>query len=42
MSISNTENVVKQQNDYVWQDREVRFDCKVNLLSCRRGEQIIG
>ena len=32
----------KQQSDYIWQDREIRFDSKVTLLACRKGEKIIG
>lgn len=35
------ESVVKQQTDYIWQDREIRFDSKPSVLSCRRGEKII-
>ena len=31
----------KLQTDYVWQDREIRFDSKPALLSNRRGEKII-
>ena len=27
--------------DYIWQDRELRFDSKPALLACRRGEKII-
>ena len=27
--------------EYVWQDRELRFDSKPPLLACRRGEKII-
>ena len=36
------ESAVKQASDYIWQDREIRFDSKPFLLDCRRGEQIIG
>jgi hypothetical protein len=36
------ESAIKQQTDYIWQDREIRFDCKPQLLQCRRGEEIIG
>lgn len=32
----------KSQNDYIWQDREIRFDSKPTLLATRRGEKIIG
>lgn len=32
----------KQAAEYVWQDREIRFDSKPQLLNCRRGEKIIG
>ena len=39
---NNTDPNVKQQSDYIWQDREIRFDSKVNLLACRKGEKIIG
>lgn len=39
---SNIDPNVKQQSDYIWQDREIRFDSKVNLLACRKGEKIIG
>ena len=42
MAVANPESIIKQQTDFIWQDREVRFDCKFSLLSCRRGEQIIG
>ncbi len=28
-------------NDLVWQDREIRFDAKPNLLACRKGEKLI-
>lgn len=38
----NLESVIKQQTDYIWQDREIKFDCKTILLNCRRGETIIG
>lgn len=32
----------KSQNSaYVWQDREVRFDCPISALECRRGETVI-
>ena len=27
--------------EYIWQDREVRFDQKAQNLACRRGEKII-
>ena len=32
-----------QQNaaNYVWQDREVRFDCPATALDCRPGESVI-
>lgn len=36
------EGITKNQNDYVWQDREIRFDSKPITLACRKGEQIIG
>jgi hypothetical protein len=36
------ESAVKQNGDYIWQDREIRFDSKPALLQCRKGEQIIG
>lgn len=36
------EGITKSQNDYVWQDREIRFDSRPNTLACRKGEQIIG
>ncbi len=36
------EGVTKQQSDYIWQDREIRFDSKPTLLACRRGEKVIG
>lgn len=26
---------------YIWQDREVRFDCPVSALDCRPGETVI-
>lgn len=26
---------------YVWQDREVRFDCPASALDCRPGETVI-
>jgi hypothetical protein len=35
-------STIKQQSDYIWQDREIRFDSKPTLLACRRGEKIIG
>jgi hypothetical protein len=35
-------NFIKHQSDFIWQDREIRFDSKIQLLSCRRGEQVIG
>eukprot|EP01032_Pedospumella_encystans_P038536 gene38536-43662_t len=35
------ESAVKNNSDYIWQDREIRFDSKPQLLQCRRGEQII-
>lgn len=35
------ESSIKQQTDYIWQDREIRFDSKSQLLSCRRGEKLI-
>jgi len=38
----NLESAIKQQTDYIWQDREIKFDCKIILLNCRRGETIIG
>ena len=25
----------------IWEDREIRFDSKAQLLSCRRGERVI-
>lgn len=25
----------------IWEDREIRFDSKAQLLSCRRGEKVI-
>lgn len=32
----------KSQNSaYVWQDREVRFDCPISALDCRPGETVI-
>jgi Bardet-Biedl syndrome 5 protein len=37
----NLDSVVKQQSDYIWQDRELRFDSKPHLLQCRKGEQVI-
>mmetsp|Transcript_24166 Transcript_24166/g.53773 ORF Transcript_24166/g.53773 Transcript_24166/m.53773 type:complete len:351 (-) Transcript_24166:2076-3128(-) len=37
----NMDSVTKQQSDYIWQDRELRFDSKPHLLQCRRGEQMI-
>jgi hypothetical protein len=39
---NNIDPNVKQQSDYIWQDREIRFDSKVTLLACRKGEKIIG
>ena len=27
--------------EYIWQDREIRFDSKANQLACRRGEKVI-
>eukprot|EP00606_Chrysophyceae_sp_TOSAG23-5_P000874 GSChrysophyteH2.ASY1.ANO1.807.1 assembled CDS len=27
-----------KDSDYVWQDREIRFDSKPDLLECRKGE----
>lgn len=27
--------------NYIWQDRELRFDCKTSLLSPRKGEKLI-
>lgn len=36
------EGITKQQTDYIWQDREIRFDSKPMLLACRKGEKIIG
>jgi Bardet-Biedl syndrome 5 protein len=27
--------------NFIWQDRDVRFDIKPNLLECRRGERLI-
>ena len=30
-----------EKGDYIWQDREIRFDSKPNLLACRKGEKII-
>jgi Bardet-Biedl syndrome 5 protein len=27
--------------EVIWEDREVRFDSKPSLLSCRRGEKVI-
>lgn len=35
------EDTLKQQTEYIWQDREVRFDSKPAMLACRRGEKII-
>jgi len=35
------EAVTRNQTDYIWQDREIRFDTKPFLLACRRGEQVI-
>jgi len=35
------EGIIRQQTDYVWQDREIRFDSKPALLACRKGEKII-
>ena len=29
------------ENDSVWEDREIRFDARSNLLSCRKGEMIV-
>ena len=31
----------KNNTDFIWQDREVRFDVKTRLLDCRKGEAII-
>ena len=42
MMNNNIDPNVKQQSDYIWQDREIRFDSKVTLLACRKGEKIIG
>jgi Bardet-Biedl syndrome 5 protein len=30
-----------EQQEFVWQDREIRFDSRAQLLSCRRGEKMI-
>ena len=30
-----------QISAYVWQDREVRFDCPISALECRPGETVI-
>ena len=29
------------QNEFVWQDRDIRFDCKQSLLACRSNEEVI-
>lgn len=34
-------SVVENDEDYLWQDRELRFDANPKLLECRRSEQII-
>lgn len=34
-------NTVDDNTEYIWQDREIRFDAKAQQLSCRRGEKII-
>jgi hypothetical protein len=36
------EGITKHQNDYIWQDREIRFDSRPHTLACRKGETIIG
>lgn len=33
--------IVRNQTEYIWQDREIKFDCKPHLLACRKGEFII-
>ena len=30
-----------QQQDFIWHDREIRFDSKIQLLTCRKGEKLI-
>jgi Bardet-Biedl syndrome 5 protein len=39
MLSSSTASDVSQE--FVWQDREIRFDSKVQLLNCRKGEKLI-
>ena len=46
VSVKTRENFFKMTSkdkpvEYVWQDRELRFDSKPALLACRRGEKVI-
>lgn len=34
--------ITRNQYDYIWQDREIKFDCKAYFLSSRKGEMLIG
>lgn len=36
------EPINRPQTDYIWQDREIRFDSKPVLLGNRKGERVIG
>lgn len=31
----------QEQQEFVWQDREIRFDSKPQTLACRKGEKLI-
>ena len=37
----NPHHFESENADYIWQDRDVRFDSKGPLLDCRKGEKII-
>jgi len=41
MFSKNTTKKASPIAEFVWQDREIRFDVDINKLSCKAGEQII-
>ena len=41
MNSKDTSSNGTDMSDFIWQDRDVRFDSKGSLLECRKGEKII-
>ncbi len=38
---SDFDSIMSGSGEYIWQDRDIKFDVNNNLLSCRAGEVII-